>query len=303
MRRLAIGVLPALLASALAAPDARADAAADAAKLRCVEDNTNAQDARRGGDLAAARRHLRSCAQAPCPALVREDCEARLIELDNLRPSVVFEVTDGGGKALREWRVSVDGEPAASALGVPVQVEPGRHVFTIEVPGRAAVQAELLLHDDGVQRHERVVVPEPTAPPAPEEVERPAAPPAAPASSESPAPPSSRRHKVGLVLLGVGAVGVGTGAVFGWAATSEWQDAKSACGGAPVRCTNAPAGQSHRANALRDATISTVAAVGGTALLAAGAFALFGERAAANGTTLAPSVAAHEVGVSAVRSW
>lgn len=107
------------------------------------------------------------------------------------------------------------------------------------------------------------VAPETTPPPAPT---------TAPASSAPPPPDRpapivvTRRSPIPLVVAGVGAVSMGVGAVFGLAAKSSWDDAKSKC--TPDGCGEAA--QSLADTARRDATLGSVGVIGGGVLLAGG---------------------------------
>jgi hypothetical protein len=65
---------------------------------------------------------------------------------------------------------------------------------------------------------------------------------------------------------------VGLGAGFGLNARSAWNQAKSACGGDPNHCLDAPRANELRSQAMSAGAISTTAFVAGGALIAGGAF-------------------------------
>jgi hypothetical protein len=250
-------------------------------KRQCIDANTKAQELRREGKLSAAREQLRTCADASCPAMVRDDCVKRLDELERAQPSVVFDVKDTRGGDVIDVRVSVDGQVLADHLdGSPLRIDPGVHVFAFEVAGQPPVTERLLIREGEIGRHEPVVVaigPSSSTPPPPSSEVPPASslasPSSAPAESDgsSPAGGWGRQRVLGLVLGGAGVAGLAVGTTFGILGNSAWNRAKSACGGNTTACTNVPSGESYRSTAEGNATISTVGFIAGGVLLATGA--------------------------------
>jgi hypothetical protein len=155
-----------LLATVLLA--ASTHASADVSKDECVDANAKAQPLRREGKLDAARRQLRICIDKQCPGIVREDCAARLDEIEHAQPTIVFEVKDKAGNDVRAVKIRVDGQPLADTLdGTALAVDPGAHQFTFEVAAHTPVSVSLLLRIGDKARHERVVLAEVAPPPAP----------------------------------------------------------------------------------------------------------------------------------------
>src|SRR5258708_38899523 len=74
---------------------------------RCLGANTTAQSLRRDGKFGAARTHLAMCVDASCPALVRDDCNQRLDELDRAQPTIVFDARDSPGQDAAEVAVEI----------------------------------------------------------------------------------------------------------------------------------------------------------------------------------------------------
>ncbi len=277
--------------SALAGPRAFADVA------KCVDANAHAQALRRDGKLAAARVELRTCGNPSCPELVRDDCAARLDDLERAQPTIVFEARDGDGRDLFAVHVTVDGQPVADTLdGKALRVDPGQHTFVFSVDGQAPVTQGFLLREGEKDRHERIVIGAATA------HEAPVPPPAVAAAPPEPAHTGlGTRRVVGLGLGGAGVVGIGVGAVFGLLASSAWSSAKSACGGDTSRCTDVASATSYKSTAQTDGTVSTVAFVAGGVLLAAGAVFFFlpehSEAASGTGVAIGAAVGPSQQGL------
>ena len=108
------------------------------------------------------------------------------------------------------------------------------------------------------------ILSEPTPPPAATTT------PARPAGSTAPEKQApivvTQRSPVPLVVAGVGALGMGVGAIFGLAAKSKWDDAKAKC--TPDGCGDES--QSLASTARTDATIGSIGVIGGGVLLAGG---------------------------------
>lgn len=92
----------------------------------------------------------------------------------------------------------------------------------------------------------------------------------------------SIRHRgharlIGLSLVGIGAVGLGVGAVYGSRAYADWRSATASCGGDVDRCKSAgyAAAQSKLASARRAATISSSSISLGLGAAAAGVVVYF----------------------------
>jgi hypothetical protein len=260
------------LLSSLAAPSARADITKD----HCIEANGKGQDLQHDGKLRAARVQLLSCAQASCPAILRNDCAKRLDELDRVQPAIVFETKDPAGNDVGAVRVTMDGAPFAERLdGTPLRADPGEHVFVFTSPGRDPLTRRLVLVERDVARRERVVL---ELPAAPTQGPAPASPLPASASASgtndagsagaSPGGMSATRV-LGLVAGGVGVAGIGVGSVFGLMTGSAWNKQKADCASS-TSCPNHAQAVSDHATVGTDGTIATVGFVAGGALLAAG---------------------------------
>ncbi len=138
-----------LLVAFLTASSAHAD------KAECLKAYEATQRHRKAGQLKQARRDLVVCAATECPALIKTDCTAWLVEVDRALPSVVF-VARSEQQDLTDVRVSVDGALLAERLtGAALPVDPGVHVFRFEWQGRQ-VERKLTIREG--EKHRREVV-------------------------------------------------------------------------------------------------------------------------------------------------
>jgi hypothetical protein len=249
--------------------------AAEPTKQQCVEADDDAQDLRQSGKLRRAREKLAVCAAAACPAIVREDCVQRLVEVDAATPHVVFQAKDGAGNDLTDVQVTIDGAPLAERLdGASLKVDPGRHVFVFTATGLPSVTKKLVLaeHDQGrreiivlgpVQARPLAAAPPSAPPPSPP-------PPPAPVASSSMSP----LQLGGLACGGAGVAGLIVGSVFGVMTGSAWSAQKTDCPSA-TNCPNHAQALSDHATISTDSAIATGAFVAGGVLIAAGAAIYF----------------------------
>jgi hypothetical protein len=196
---------------------------------RCVRADTAAQSLRRDGKFGAARAELAKCVDASCPALVRDDCNQRLDELERAQPTIVFDVRDGQGHDVSDVSVDLDGRPLAQRLdGIAIAVEPGEHTFTFDTKGRQpTLTRKFVLREGEKARREPILLGG-------------AVPVAASVSPLGPsrvqATPLGTQRVIALAALGVGLVGIGTGAAFAVRAKAKASDADESC---PVNvCAN-----------------------------------------------------------------
>lgn len=164
--------------------------------------------------------------------------------------------------------ITIDGEPVP--LDVAATKDPGGHDVRITIRGREPFTERVVLVE-GEHRVLELAAPERSAPLVP----------VAPVStSASPAPASpplvapttgGGQRTMGLVLGGVGLAGVAAAAVFGFITVAQKKDIESQCPRYP-ECPTAALAAAHDADdgARRSATVSTIAFIGGAALLAAG---------------------------------
>jgi hypothetical protein len=275
MKAIAIAPMSLVLTVAVAA-------AAAPTKEQCIAADTDAQTLRMSGKLRAAREKLSACVDAACPSMVRDDCTQRLDEIQQVQPTIVFEVKDPKGDDLGDVAVTMDGEPLMGRIGgTAVAVDPGAHKFAFEAPGRPRVEKTLVLREGEKGRRERVVLPPAEATPSapagstpPPGLATPAESPAgggAPATSDG-----SGQRTVGLVTGGVGIAGLALGSVFGAMTISAWSNSKNECSASTAaQCPNHAQAVSDHDSAVSDGLVSTIAFVAGGAALVAGAVLYF----------------------------
>ena len=161
--------------------------------------------------------------------------------------------------------IMIDGEVVP--LDVAATKDPGGHDVRITIRGREPFTERVVLVE-GEHRVLELAAPERSAPVAP--VSTSASP--VPASPPLAAPTSGGGQRtLGFVLGGVGLAGVAVGAVFGFVTISQKKNLENQCPRYP-ECPTAALAAAHDADdsARRSATVSTVAFIGGAALLAAG---------------------------------
>jgi hypothetical protein len=290
------------LAAAVLALSALHPETADASSTdECVDANTKGQLLRRSGKLNEARDQFELCSERSCPALVSADCITRRAELEQIQPTVIFEIEDGKGEDLAGVSVRVDDKPLTNAAdGTELRVNPGEHVFTFRSPG-AVPQARTFVIAEGVRgRHERVVLLPlaPRGPPAPVAAVEPTHVANGPTPTQS---PGLRAPMVlALVAAGTSLVAVATGGIFGALTNDAWTHQRADCS-SPASCPDHAAALADHDHAVFDGTVANVAFASGGALFALAAVLFFSGRTGPKGNAfvVAPSVLAGAPGLQA----
>jgi tetratricopeptide (TPR) repeat protein len=150
--------------------------------------------------------------------------------------------------------------PSASWNG-PIPVDPGQTRVEARAPGRKPWSVQLQVADGPANQVVEVI----------ELAKVPQATPTA-AGTSSPAPSGdkgSAQRVIGYVASAIGAVGLAAGGFFGYRALTLNRQSKGSCRAEdPNACT--PEGASKREDAQSASTVSTIASIGGGALLATG---------------------------------
>ena len=246
----------AITSPALAAPTPHECAAAS-------EDATSLQKQEKFG---AAKDRFLVCADAACPAEIRDECAHRLTEVTDATPSVVFDVKDAAGNDVSAVRVTMDGTLLVDHLGSSaLPIDPGEHTFHFDgADPTQAVEKKFVVRDGEKNRHLAVTLG--GAPPA--------VPAAAPAPVGAPPPAAaeqstwSDRKTIALVAGGVGIIGIGVGAVFGVMTLSQYSNSKTECGSG---CAAGSQAASDYNTANTSATISDIGLIAGGVLVAGAA--------------------------------
>jgi hypothetical protein len=251
----------AITSPALAAPTPHECAAAS-------EDATSLQKQEK---LGAAKDRFLVCADAACPAEIRDECAHRLSEVTDAIPSVVFDVKDAAGNDVSAVKVTMDGAPLVDHLGsAAIPIDPGEHAFHFEgADALQAVDKSFVVRDGEKNRHLAVTMGG-------------GAPAAAPAAATGATPPAadqasspggwSDRKTLAVVAGGLGIVSLGIGAAFGIMTFSQYNNAKTEC--TTLGCAPGSQAQSDLSTANTSATISDVG-FGAGAVLVAGAVVLW----------------------------
>ncbi len=249
-------------ASGLAAVATASPARAAPTPHECAAASEDAATLQKQEKLGAARDRFLVCADAACPAEIREECGHRLTEVADAMPSVVFDVKDASGADVSAVRVSMDGAPLADHVGAAaVAIDPGDHTFRFETADPSqSVEKKFVVRDGEKNRHLAVTLG--GAPVA-------GATGATPASLATPGSDHAGstwngQKTAALVAGGVGIVGIGIGAVFGAKTFSDWNNAKTEC--TTVCAAGSPA-QNDKSSASTSATISDVGFIAGGILL------------------------------------
>lgn len=247
-------------------------------------------------------------AQGRRPGVARAQVAA--LEIDVPRLTVSLPTGAPAGTVVARDGVAL----SAEMLGVPQSLDPGDHLFVVEIPGglRSQQQVTLARGDRKDLLLSLPRAPEPQPPPPVIPVLPPPPPPTAPqVFIASPPPPEgmSARRKAAFAVGGLGLAGLAVGAVTGALAIARKRDADGRCdeAGACVDQRGVDAGDSMKAFG----TASTVAFSIGAAAVGVGVLLLVTDRppqpaasraAAARGplrVTLAPGPG----GLTAVGRW
>jgi len=142
---------------AIAAP-ARADVAS------CLDAAERAQPLRAAGELREARTRLITCAAASCPRQVRADCTRWLGEVELAVPSVVIQAREADGTDVLDVTLTIDGVPQKRPLdGLAISLDPGKHVFRIDAPGREPLTQTAAIREGEKSRVVTFAFPKPPA--------------------------------------------------------------------------------------------------------------------------------------------
>lgn len=238
----------------------------------CTESYERAQIAMkpRAGEgestLLQARASLLTCMRSNCKDWMVADCSKWLTEVEARIPTVVFSARNTAGRDLTDIRVqNTSGEPLATRLdGRAIELEPGEHVFVFVAEDGTRVEKRALVREgekaqsiaatfeasaEELAKARGPLGPGPTSPTRPDD----------PGHVEK--APGTLQY-VGYGAAGIGAVGLGVGAVFGLVSINKKSDAR--CD--DRYCDDAAA----LSDAKSAAGVATVGFIAGSVLLAGG---------------------------------
>ena len=213
MRRSLAVSIPFARALALALALVAADARAADDQERCLSNSEDAQRLRYRGRLREARERFLACARAECPAVVQQDCEHSLADVEARLPTVILAARDSRGRDVQDARVFLDGELVPPGLeGRSITVDPGAHTVRYEAAGFAPTEEHLVMREGEKQRLF--------------EVRLVAMPPPAPATRST---STSTIAFAAPAFAGAAVVATGLGAFFGIRALDGYQSMKDRC--------------------------------------------------------------------------
>jgi hypothetical protein len=273
-------------------------AAAAPTPHECAATSEEASSLQKQEKLLAAKDRFLVCADAACPAEIREECAHRLSEVTDATPSVVFDVKDASGNDVSAVRVTMDGAPLVDHLGAAaVPIDPGEHTFRFESADPSqAVEKKFVVRDGEKNRHLAVALG--GAPAAPQSGQGAAfvgtPPPLPPPPERASGSTWSDRKTIAVVAGGVGVIGLGLGAVFGAMTYSQWNNAKTEC---LSNCAAGSPALNDKSSATTSATISDVGFIAGGVLLAGAAVLWFTAPSGAQ-VQVAPTASAQGAGLA-----
>ncbi len=204
--------------------------------------------------------------------------------LEKRIPRLVIKLQAGAPASARVFRD--EEELKGASLGLPLPVDPGKHVIVVRV---GAAEARFPITAVESQTAEvTVIAPAETAAATPPPIEPPAAPPQAagpPPPTDKPADASGNRT-LGFVLVSAGGVGLAAGGITGIVALSNASKVKDTCGPSYLTCDQASVDNASTGKTM--ATVSTVAFIAGGALLAGGLYFVFTSPAKSAATSSGP---------------
>jgi hypothetical protein len=196
-----------------------------------------------------------------------------------------------------------DVELTPNQYGVSVVVDPGAHVCVARAQGRTDTRVEFTLQEGESRSIELAAGPraDDTGGGATKESAAPASASDSGASNgASPSTPGNSRRTWGLVLGTAGVVGLGVGVAAALTAKGTYNDALTHCPSGANSCDGT--GVSEGQDAHGQATIATIAFIGGAALVATGAVLLL--TGPKNGAvSVAPAVGANTAGLTLRGGW
>ena len=210
-------------------------------------------------------------------------------QLEKRIPRLTIRLQAGAPSSARVFRD--DEELKAASLGVPLPVDPGKHVVIVKVgtaEARFPVTAVESLNTEvlaiaPVETTAQAAKPEPVAVVPVKPIEPPPRQPDKAAGGDT--------RTVGWILVGAGGVGVALGAVTGVVALSNASTVKTACGPDYLTCDKASVDAASTGKTM--ATVSTISFIAGGALAAAGLYFVISSPAKTTAGSREPSIPLH----------
>jgi hypothetical protein len=205
--------------------------------------------------------------------------QKRAQAMEPLLSRLVVRVPHADDADHADYEVKRDGEPLEPKMwGTAVAVDPGEHrvevsakgktsrTYNVRITGAGVVEIMVDNLDDG-----RPVVAAASAKPVPARIRLESTVPAAPAEESH----GGAQRTIGLTLVGLGIVGLGTGAYFGGKALSESAEGRRSCTVTPCPADQKAAATDANDRAKSSFTTSVVTVAAGTGALAVGLIVYF----------------------------
>lgn len=190
------------------------------------------------------------------PVEFRDAQEAAKEELATLEPRIPTFQISVRGAAGRPLSLKIDGAPSPAEIGKAVEIDPGTHTFEVIAKGGPSAAKTVDIKESAHERVDLDLTPAPVV-----------------TATVAPPPPPPKRPSAapGVILLGLGAIGVGVGAYTGVETINRTNAIKVHCQGTRCSPSDAPAADTARTFGLVSTVAFAVAGasvVGGVTLLA-----------------------------------
>lgn len=114
----------------------------------CVQAANVGQQLRDTGQLSQARAAFLTCSAASCPAVVRQECERWVGEVDARMPTIVLGAKSESGEDLAVATVAIDGKVLEEALsGRAIPLDPGRHEIVVEAAEHRPTRVQIVTRE------------------------------------------------------------------------------------------------------------------------------------------------------------
>ncbi|MEZ4221924.1 MAG: hypothetical protein R3B13_13410 [Polyangiaceae bacterium] len=210
---------------AAAALAATAHSALAIGKAECIAANDQGNNLRQGGKLMASKAEYLKCADAACPAAIREECAQRVSAVEASLPTIVVAILDAQGKDVTDATVWVDDAKVADTVDGRAQpVDPGAHRLRIETSDGKSKELAFVARQGEKNRTLAVKL----------EAEAGTPPEAAPLTKPKPAETEadsgqSSAGPLPWVFAGFGVVALGSFTYFALSGKSDQNDLESRC--------------------------------------------------------------------------
>jgi hypothetical protein len=245
------------------------------------------------------QRIIREGVAPGAPEAFKQAIESAKTEVTTVAPfigRVTITVTASGGGDLPNEKVTVDDIPVNSAsLGIARTIDPGDHVLAVTADGYKRAEAHFTVPEGGsvdapvtLEKDPNYVVAPPPPPTGPGTGAVVPPPPPPGGEQPPPPPPASSPSIVPWVVMGIGGVGLVTGAITGALAVGDHSTLATACKGG---CPSTESGELSSYHTVGG--VSTVAFIVGGVGVAAGAVLLLVQPKVSVGAPPPPATGLH----------